>query len=142
MQAVLQAGFNEGELVVLSLEAVPGRRPQPGVSRGLVVSCDATTVTLSLQRRLRASLANPPAQVWSAVANIAVRPSALALGMTAFAVEPLVCPPASVQFVCLSVDRRPMIDRASGALPSGSHCRRMPGRRAGGAGREVAGGPR
>lgn len=62
-QAVLQAGFGEGELVVLSLEAVPGRRPQPAVSRSRVVACDAGSVTLSLQRRLRMSIANPPAQV-------------------------------------------------------------------------------
>lgn len=63
MQAALQVGFGEGELVVLSLEAAPGRRPQPAVSRGLVVACDAGGLTLLLQRRLRASIANPPAQV-------------------------------------------------------------------------------
>ena len=59
----MQACFGEGELVVLSLEAVPGRRSQPGVARALVVSCDVSSITLSLQRRLRASLANPPTQV-------------------------------------------------------------------------------
>ncbi len=58
-----QAGFNEGELVVLSLEAVPGRRPQPAVSRGLMQACHASGVTLLLQRPLRASLADPPGQV-------------------------------------------------------------------------------
>lgn len=60
---LIQAGFTEGELVVLSLEAVPGRRPQPAVARALVAACDVYTITLSLQRQLRASLANPPAQV-------------------------------------------------------------------------------
>lgn len=60
---MIQAGFTEGELVVLSLEAVPGRRPQPAIARALVAACDVCTITLSLQRRLRASLANPPAQV-------------------------------------------------------------------------------
>jgi hypothetical protein len=63
VQAVVQAGFGEGELVVLSLEALPGRRPQPGVARALVIACDASHIKLSLQRRLRASIANPPAQV-------------------------------------------------------------------------------
>ncbi len=55
-----QAAFNEGELVVLSLETAPRQRPQPAVARAIVAACSAAAVTLTLQRRLRPTLADAP----------------------------------------------------------------------------------
>ena len=54
------AAFNAGELVVVSLEAAPGRRPQPAVARALVAGCSASSVALTLQRPLRPTLADAP----------------------------------------------------------------------------------
>lgn len=55
-----QAAFNEGELVVVSLEAAPGQRPQPAVARALVARCTAAGATLTLQSPLRPTLADAP----------------------------------------------------------------------------------
>lgn len=52
--------------MVVSLEAAPGRRPQPAVARALVAGCTASSVALTLQRPLRPTLADAPVRARAA----------------------------------------------------------------------------